>query len=450
MLDFALPLTGVISAFVVFSGFWRRQIVWDHGSWLVLVVGWAAIFPNLVAKLQGDVVYRRDARFQIVSETLVANHALANICNLIAVLVAGALIVGALYGKGRRGVSIFGAAFILTSLIAMASDLELWRTLVVGQPALLIVLLLAATFATPSREGAIAGAAVFALSVAIGGGALLLYDKSLVFMSCSSKCTFAGEIYMATTTHGNTLGLITAAAIPFIWLAFEGRSKWWLIAYAVFNLALSGSRSALVVGLISLVALLISAPRIRDGVARGRSVAPLIAATFIAIGVAAVIPFLPHDDRYLTGRGGLWSLAMHQFEQHPFLGSGLTVWSDLYKQGDFGAAAAYSTHNQWMEVLLLSGLAGTVVFALGVAWLFYGRADRQYVNLAIFLPVAALGVTERPLSFGLLNSMTWVLIALVMVSTQSESFQKSFVHRSRHAATIETTKNRNFASNALG
>lgn len=449
MLDFLLPVTGLVSAIVLVLTLWRKQIVWDLGSWLVFSVGWAAMLPNLIAKLQNNIVYRRDAQFQIVSEILVANTALANACNVFTILVAGALLGRAFFGRSHRAMSAFGAAFILTSTIAIASDLSVWRTVVTGQPALLIVLLIAATFATPSREGAISGAAVFALSVMIGGTIVMVYDRSLVFMACSSKCTIAGEIYMATTTHGNTLGLISAAALPFVWLAFRGATKWWLIAFVGLNLVISGSRTAFVVGLIAFAVLLIAAPEIRGGVARGRSVVPLIASSAVAVAVAAILPLVSHDDRYLTGRGRLWSIALDQFEQSPLVGSGLTAWNDLYQQGEFGAAAAYSTHNQWMEVLLLAGGAGIVVFAIGVASLFIGGPDRQYVGLSVFLPLAALGISERPFSFGLLNSMTWVLLALVMVTTQSASFQKSLVHRSRQAA-LETDTNRQLRVNAVG
>ncbi|QMU22880.1 O-antigen ligase family protein [Gordonia rubripertincta] len=417
MLELTLPLTGFITATILLRQFYFRRIAWDAGSWLIFLVGWVSIVPALLAKLRHQVIYQLDAQMQVVSETLVRNPRLEAALYFLTVCAAGALLLRVAMGGSRRQMSLFGAMFIATSLIAMLSNLNAWVHLVTGQPAVLLALLLAATFATPSREGAISGAAVFALSVAIVGTALVLYDRSIVFMECTAKCTFAGEIFMAATTHGNTLGLIMAVSIPFVWLAFSNWTKWWMLAFVIFNLALSGSRSALAVGLITMVVLGMSNPSLRDGIGRGRTFIPLGAAAAVSVLVAIVLPLVERDDTALTGRGGLWNIALNAFEDNPLIGGGITAWDTLYNQGAFGAAAAYSTHNQWVEVLLLAGLAGALTFGIGVLALFLGSQSSRYVTLAVFLPIAALGATERPLSFGLLNTLTWVLVALVMVST---------------------------------
>lgn len=418
MFVFALVVAAAIAAIVVTQQWRLGALKWDWGATFILALGWASQFPNVVAKLSGERAYRRDNQMRLVSVIAPANPTLVLVCQVVAVGVAALLLLNALHRPKHRRISYFGVAVIVASLIAMIADLSAYVALLTGQPMILLIVLMAAAFATPSRDGAIAGAALFVISICVVGAMLAIYDRAAVVMACDGKCTIAGEIYMGPTTHGNTLGLITAAGLPFVWLAFNGRARYILVAFTLFNLIISGSRTSLIVGLLTLLVLMATNPKIKNGIVSGKRLSVLTITVVASVAISIILPLTARPDSFATGRGYLWRIALEQFERQPVLGSGLTVWNQFYKSGEFNAAAAYSTHNQWVEILLLSGVVGAFAFAAGFAVLiFIGSANHRFVVLAVLLPIAALGITERPLSLGLINSMTWALVSLVAVSS---------------------------------
>ncbi|KLL96068.1 hypothetical protein NJ76_19580 [Rhodococcus sp. IITR03] len=388
------------------------------GATFVFVLGWSSQLPFLYTRLTTETGYRRNLWGELTEVSARPPEIAVMASNAVVVLIALAMLWRGIREPATRTVSVFGVAAMLTLIVAMSIEPAGWVNFATGQPAVLLILLAAATFAAPSRRGAITGGAVFALSFAVVGGLLAVVRPERVFMECSAKCSVIGEIYTGASTHGNTVGLITAAGLPFVWLAFTGKVRLWMVLYLALNLAASGSRTAMAAAGVTLVALIITQPAAEGDGARGRNLPVLTLGTIVAIVVALILPFTVTEDRFATGRGYLWRLALEQFEETPFIGAGLTSWNRFYQDGEFGAAAAYSTHNQWVEMLLLGGVVACVIFLIGfLSMLAIGDRSRKFLVAPVLLSVCILGIAERPLSIGVVNSMTWVLIALVVVSS---------------------------------
>ncbi|MEV8193901.1 O-antigen ligase family protein [Rhodococcus pyridinivorans] len=427
-----LAASALLTAVLLRRQFTRGTLPWDMGATFVLVVGWSSQLPALYTRLTTDVGYQRNLWGELTEVSAKPPEIAVLASNALIVLVALALLWRGIREPATRTVSVFGVAAMLTLIVAMSIEPAGWINFATGQPAVLLGLLAAATFAAPSRRGAITGGAVFTLSFAVLGGLLAAVRPERVFMECSAKCSILGEIYTGASTHGNTVGLITAAGLPFVWLAFTGKVRLWMVLYLALNLAASGSRTAMAAAAVTLVALILTQPAAEGDGARGRNLPVLTLGTIGAIVIALILPFTVTEDRFATGRGYLWRLALAQFEDTPFIGAGLTTWNRFYQAGEFGAAAAYSTHNQWVEMLLLGGVVACLIFLLGfLSMLAIGDRSRKFLVIPVLLSVCVLGIAERPLSIGVVNSMTWVLIALVMVSSSrrvrtpstSQSFQ---------------------------
>ncbi|MBS9375445.1 hypothetical protein GON09_004462 [Rhodococcus sp. B50] len=426
----------------------RGTLPWDMGSTLILVVGWSAQVPALFTRLTTEVRYQRNLWGELTEVSARPPEAAILASNAIILFVALILLWRGIRQPALRTISAFGVAAMLTLVVAMSIEPAGWVNFATGQPAVLLVLLAAATFAAPSRRGAISGGAVFTLSFAFVGGILAAIRPDQAFVECSAKCSVFGEIYTGAATHGNTVGLIAAAGLPFVWLAFTGRARLWMVLYVALNLLASGSRTALTAAAVTAVVLIITQPAVEGDGARGRNLPVLTLGALAAITVALILPFAVTEDRFATGRGYLWRLALAQFEETPFVGAGLTTWNRFYQAGEFGAAAAYSTHNQWVEMLLLGGVVACLIFLLGfLSMLVIGDRARKFLVLPLLLSVCILGVAERPLSIGVVNSMTWVLVALVVASSSSTRVSASAV---KHPLVVHAKSSRSTVGTAIG
>lgn len=416
----ALVTASLIVAVIVSRQLRSRQLVWDVGSSFVFVIGWAALVPVVLAKFGNQTLHTWSYWGELVEVPAPVNPQVQSVIQYLILGFAVFLLWRTISDSTGRRVSIFGVAIMTSSMIAMVVDTSAWDSIIKGQPMVLLVVLAAASFGMPSREGAITGGALFAVSVCAAGSILGVITPDDVFLPCPDKCSIAGELYMGATPHSNTLGLITAIGIPLVWLAFNGRTRLVMLAYLVVNLLLTGSRTSMLAAAVTLAVLALTTPSVRGKTVDGKRRFLLTCTVAIVTVVAVVLPFTRQPDTFATGRGYLWRIALDRFEQDPFLGAGLTAWDRFYAAGEFGAAAAYSTHNQWLEVLLLSGVVGAAAFGLGYASLIFGGDDsRRFVILPVLLTIAMLSVTERPLSIGLINTMTWALVVLVAISTDA-------------------------------
>lgn len=414
----ASAATALVVAFVIR----RRSIEWDLASTFILLAGWAYQLPRMLGKLTGGIVYRRDLDGELVAMSggwtdplrTAADYAVLGLALFVIVrsIRRSQVITWSRPGLALIGIVLIGAA---VQAVLGASPPPLTRTV------LIVSVLVATTVLRTSRAAVAAGAAMLAVTVCIAGGMTAAVAPAAVQSPCRDKCSPAGFLYSGVESHGNSLGLLLALSIPFIWTAFgSARVRAWMTGYVGFNLLLTGSRTALLAGVVALAVAIVVGMKVDVGRVNWRG-GLAVAAAAITAGIALVFPFLEDDPSFATGRGRLWRLARSEISERPIFGSGLDRWSELFQFGQFGRAAAYSTHNQWLDILLISGWVGAalLVFAV-VTWLTREPACR-YAAAPVLAAVFVMGITERPIAVNYVNELTWALLALVILAQPSRA-----------------------------
>src|SRR5690606_22955002 len=89
--------------------------------------------------------------------------------------------------------------------------------------------------------------------------------------SCLDKCTFIGEVFTGTSSHGNALALFLTLGLPFVWLAFKSKARLWMMIYLGFLIAISGSRTSLAVAGAVIAVLWITSPNLAGRTATARA-----------------------------------------------------------------------------------------------------------------------------------------------------------------------------------
>jgi hypothetical protein len=141
--------------------------------------------------------------------------------------------------------------------------------------------------------------------------------------------------------------------------------------------------------------------------------------TIVALGIA--LPLSSPPDEFATGRGFLWRLVLEETKKDVVFGLGSGYWQELYKSGAFGAASAYSTHNQWVETYLLAGIVGVILLFVAVlSWSNLKSPSSRTVLVPIVVTFLTLGLVERPIPIAEVSGSTFALLSLIA----SESFYK--------------------------
>jgi hypothetical protein len=284
----------------------------------------------------------------------------------------------------------------------------------------LLALLLAAIVARPGRSAYLGAAAVGVLFALLGGLQALLHPAD-VFRACrADKCGAGGALYVGAFTNENTLGLLLALTIVFVWLAVRGRSRMVLTLYLVASVYLTGSRTAQMTALAAVVVLLILRPVLRDDPDTpqppGRRGQRVFAVAGVATAVVAgfVLPLLPLAQSSLSGRAYFWQLARAGIAHSPLIGYGSTAWANLYVVQLIPIAGTYSVHNQWLDITYAAGLIGLVLLISLVLCLLVRAGPYLIVVASALIPILVAAAAERPWSFGINDGMTFILLAVVL------------------------------------
>jgi hypothetical protein len=284
----------------------------------------------------------------------------------------------------------------------------------------LLALLLAAIVARPGRSAYLGAAAVGILFALLGGLQALLHPAD-VFRACrADKCGSGGALYVGAFTNENTLGLLLALTIVFVWLAVRGRPRVVLTLYLVASVWLTGSRTAQVTALAAIVVLPILRPVLRDDPdtlqpagSRGQRVFA-VAAVITAVLAGLVLPLLPLAPSSLSGRAYFWQLARAGIAHSPLIGYGSTAWANLYVVQLIPIAGTYSVHNQWLDLTYAAGLIGFVLLMILVICLLVRAGPYLIVVASVLVPIFIASAAERPWSFGINDGMTFILLAVVL------------------------------------
>jgi hypothetical protein len=332
-----------------------------------------------------------------------------------------ALVGWLLYRQARSGALYVHAAGLLAIALWAVAHVSSGlhdEALVTPRGAVLLLCLVAATM-LPRGRGAAFGVGVFGVLLAAVGGILALFRYDVAFVvPCEGACSKPG--FTGVLPNENLLGIALLASIPFAYLGFRGRTRFWLSLYLAAMAGATGSRTALAGSAIVLVGLGVVRPRldVRMRLPRWRT---LVAGSILAGSVVSSVYVVRHhwSSTSLTTRPALWGVAWHYIHRSPWFGYGPEKWASLYQSSQIPVAAQRTSHNQWTDILFVSGGVGAALF-IGMALaaiLSSGRARAgvMFVLATIFL----IGTTEGAWTIGTLDILSFSLVAFILTGEAS-------------------------------
>lgn len=285
-----------------------------------------------------------------------------------------------------------------------------------------LVVVLACTVA-PRGLGIHIGVGTLCMVAAIASGFTFVIHHDFSVFSCtadamtSDKCGLFNFDFRGILENENALAMYLALAMPFVYIGFGSWEGFFLAGYILCLILMTGGRSGMIAGTVTLLALIVLRPNLRHAtptpVRNG--------VVYIALGgmlvVGFAVPFLTTDPDAFHGRAGLWLLVKDALADPATLtyGTGMLGWQHVRDSGMIDPSASYSVHNQWLQVLYSAGLAGLLLFlaCLGVL-LWQARPNYTLVIGCVLVPVFVLSVTERPWPLDTSDWLTWAIPAALL------------------------------------
>jgi O-antigen ligase len=386
----------------------------DASTALTLGMGWLFSLPIALVAIFGGFARRPDAFRQL---TVVLPGWYETALQATTVLLAALAAVLLLNRLTSERVPVHTAgllAIVLWAVAQLASGLSGEALLSLRGGALLVCLLAATVL--PRGRGACLGAGIFGVTLAIASGLLAVFRYDVAFVvDCQNQCSVLGSALVGVLPNENLLGIALAAAIPFAYLGFRGRARTWFPLYLAAMAVATGSRTAALAAVITVVALLVVRPRL--DAERGTPARAAIAGLLLAGAVFSSVYVTQRDwdPSALTGRPALWQVASDYVGDSPVLGYGPEKWAGLYGSSEIPRDAARSAHNQWMDVLFAAGWVGAALLVsvlLAVLWTSgYARPGALIALAAIVM----IGTTEGAWSIGAIDFMSFSFVALILM-----------------------------------
>jgi O-Antigen ligase len=383
----------------------------DASAVLTLAVGLLISLPIAFVAISGGLTRRPDALGELVPILPSWYQNAVDVALFLVAAVAAVLLLKRLTSE-RVPVHAAGLfAILLWAVAQLASGLDGGR-LLSPRAGVLLACLIAATV-LPRGRGAPLGAGIFGVTLAIASGVLPVFRHDIAFVvPCQKACSGLG--FVGVLPNENLLGIALAASIPFAYLGFRGHARYWFTLYLAGMAIATGSRTAVLAAVITVVALVIVRPRLdADRRTPGRAA---IAWVVLASAVFASVYVIRHDwdPSALTERPALWSVASDYIDESPWLGHGPYKWAGLYASSEIPRAGQRSAHNQWMDVLFVAGWVGAALFvSMVVATLSSSGRARLGVVLAL-ATILMIGTTEGAWSVGTFDSLSFSLVALIL------------------------------------
>lgn len=252
----------------------------------------------------------------------------------------------------------------------------------------------------------------------------VLISRNLTLESNYTKSLLGGlPRYAGLATGAVSMGSITLTGLLCLWAKPFDR-RWlqilaWGVGLGTFLLAQSKT-TWLTFFACAMVLSVYNYGSTLFGGLRDRQKAPLSIALLSGIGLgvlglAALLAFGNIEDRLdafentkagadmmsLTGRDGIWRVAVEEFQRHPVFGYGQKLFSEEYREM-IGMTFATHGHSQFYDTLGRAGMVGIfglVVFAL--VMLYYAIRNRHVthgLSLVFYIVIAVRATSEVPLS----------------------------------------------------
>lgn len=273
------------------------------------------------------------------------------------------------------------------------------------------------------------------LAWALGIVAILSLLFNLAFPGAAIEAGANVGAWRGPFTQKNILArIVVLSGIVFLLLALESRKhRYWLwsgFSLSSFLILMTGSKTALLLFLIVVILLpLYKALRWQD-----TKVIPLMIILFLVTGSIAVfvignwenILLALGRDATLSGRTGLWELALEKISERPWLGYGYQgFWQDGGGAEVLWKAEGYKpphAHNGFINITLDLGLVGLFLFLLTIAvnylraigWLRLGKTTIELWPIFYVTFFFMYNHSENTIIAH--NSIFWALLVSVSLS----------------------------------
>lgn len=225
---------------------------------------------------------------------------------------------------------------------------------------------------------------ILAISILI----VVSINPDTVFAKCRvDKCNVFGSMLAPSGVQSNVLSLAFGLMIA---LTNRNNSFMWKVNNSLSLLLLAemcGGRSGFYAGTACFIYLMITSIRSR----RQR----FWRNSLLAIStVVSLIPlFVNFEETSFTGRANLWLYAKNLFSSSPLIGYGPSFW--IRMPATNLVQANYSPHNVWWELLISTGIVGTLSTVAAILYsLVTMNHDLQEIAIGLLVGILIAGFSE--------------------------------------------------------
>jgi hypothetical protein len=420
----AIVALSVVAVLVLLSALRKARA---RGEWSgtatlgALIVMLTVSFVELFVTYLGKWTKERNA-YKSVTWVVpdVAHQAMRLLALLLAVIAAIVFVVR--LKRTHTVINLPAALFLLIEVVSAESALlhgdNPFRPLSV----VFLAVVLACTV-LPRGLGIHIGVGTACMIAAIASGFTFYIHRDFSVFACttdtltSDKCGLFNFDFRGILENENALAMYLALAMPFVYIGFGSWEGTALAAYILCLVLMTGGRSGMTAAAVTFLALILLRPTIRKPAAAPIRNSLLYFGLAGALVVGFLTPFLTTDPNAYHGRAGLWIMVRDALSDPATLlyGTGMLGWQHVRDSGLIDPTAAYSVHNQWLQVLYSAGLTGLLLFlaTLGVL-LWQARPNYSLVIGCVLTPVFVLAVTERPWPIDTSDWLTWAIPAALL------------------------------------
>lgn len=275
----------------------------------------------------------------------------------------------------------------------------------------------------------------------LGGLVLLAVKKSMVLAPYLGGLIPGFQLrYSGLAAGPNAMGPLAVLALVCLWCSPFSRRQVqvcsWVIAIA--TLFMTQSRTSWIAALLCFLTLLFIQHKGRlKGFGLGRqykliSQTALLGLMLLVLLVMIALISGAFDARVsrffesrvgsdlltLTGRTEIWAVALQEWRRSPVFGYGPLMW-DAYHRFQIGYAAAFHAHNQFLNVLAVSGVVGLLSFLVYLVVLIKRLLPRLTAfngfPAALSILIMVRSISEVPISLHNFGSESLFHILLLML-----------------------------------
>lgn len=314
------------------------------------------------------------------------------------------------FGRGPLHLNVAATFFALILMLGTIASAYQGFPLVAGRSLGYLLAVVAIALAPRNLETLRGAAHAVGLLVALSALVSLVDPVAASGICDARKCGALGGLYNGVSFSFNEFGMLMAVAGPILYFGLSKYKITFVLASAFLGFA-SGSRSSQLAIAVTLMLLFVHHQSSRNG--RKAWTALPVTAAAIALACSVALPLIGLPNEQFTGRVRLWNIGLQEFTESPVIGHGSELWSTFQQTGLIARASAYSTHNQFIDLLFVSGLAGLALYMLAT-WNVARHNKGNMARLAVLVvPALILGSTERPWSLGDPDWMSWSFLVVL-------------------------------------